>query len=123
MEYYLSLIAKSIFIENILLAYFLGMCSFLAISKNIEASIGLGKAVIFVNTLTVPLNWFILKYFLEENALYSWTEIESLKGVDLSYLGLLTFIATIAELEARTFPSDKTGTISPVNVSLLNIIR
>ena len=50
MEYYLSLIAKSIFIENILLAYFLGMCSFLAISKNIDTSIGLGKAVIFVNT-------------------------------------------------------------------------
>ena len=96
MEYYLSLIAKSIFIENILLAYFLGMCSFLAISKNIDTSIGLGKAVIFVNTLTVPLNWFILKYLLEKNALYNWTKIEALQGVDLSYLGLLTFIATIA---------------------------
>ena len=95
-EHYLSLATKAIFIENILLAYFLGMCSFLAISKNIKASIGLGKAVIFVNTLTVPLNWFILKYLLKENALYSWTEIESLKGVDLSYLGLLIFIATIA---------------------------
>ena len=89
MEHYLSLLTKSIFIENILLAYFLGMCSFLAISKNIKASIGLGQAVIFVNTLTVPLNWFILKYLLEENALYSWTKINALEGVDLSYLGLL----------------------------------
>ena len=72
------------------------MCSFLAISKNIEASIGLGKAVIFVNTLTVPINWFILKYLLEENALYSWTKIDALEGVSLTYLGLITFIATIA---------------------------
>jgi len=96
MEYYLSLITKSIFIENILLAYFLGMCSFLAISKNIDTSIGLGKAVIFVNTLTAPLNWFILKYFLEENALYSWTGISGLEGIDLTFLVLLTFIATIA---------------------------
>ena len=57
MEHYLSLLTESIFIGNILLAYFLGMCAFLAISKNIKASIGLGQAVIFVNTLTVPLNW------------------------------------------------------------------
>jgi len=96
MEHYLSLLTKSIFIENILLAYFLGMCSFLAISKNIKASIGLGKAVIFVNTLTVPLNWFILKYLLEEDALFSWTGIEALQGVDLTFLFFLMFIATIA---------------------------
>ena len=96
MEHYLSLLTKSIFIENILLAYFLGMCSFLAISKNINTSIGLGKAVIFVNTLTVPLNWFILKYLLEEDALFKLTKIESLQGVDLTFLVFLTFIATIA---------------------------
>ena len=96
MEHYLSLLTKSIFIENILLAYFLGMCSFLAISKNIDTSIGLGKAVIFVNTLTVPLNWFILKYLLEEDALFNLTGIESLQGVDLTFLVFLTFIATIA---------------------------
>ena len=96
MEHYLSLLTKSIFIENILLAYFLGMCSFLAISKNIKASIGLGQAVIFVNTLTVPLNWFILKYLLEEDALFSWTGIEALQGVDLTFLFFLMFIATIA---------------------------
>ena len=96
MEHYLSLLTKSIFIENILLAYFLGMCSFLAISKNIDTSIGLGKAVIFVNTLTVPLNWFILKYLLEEDALFNLTGIESLQGIDLTFLVFLTFIATIA---------------------------
>ena len=61
-EHYLSLATKAIFIENILLAYFLGMCSFLAISKKVEASIGLGLAVIFVNGITVPLNWFIKEY-------------------------------------------------------------
>ena len=96
MEHYLSLLTKSIFVENILLAYFLGMCSFLAISKNIDTSIGLGKAVIFVNTLTVPLNWFILKYLLEEDALFNLTGIESLQGIDLTFLVFLTFIATIA---------------------------
>ena len=57
--HYLSLAVKSIFIENILLAYFLGMCSFLAISKNVDASKGIGKAVIFVNGLTVPINWIL----------------------------------------------------------------
>ena len=62
--HYLSLATKAIFIENILLAYFLGMCSFLAISKNVEASQGIGKAVIFVNGITVPLNWIIKTYFL-----------------------------------------------------------
>ena len=63
--HFLSLATKSIFIENILLAYFLGMCSFLAISKNVEASKGIGKAVIFVNGITVPLNWIIKTYLLE----------------------------------------------------------
>ena len=67
-EHYLSLATKAIFIENILLAYFLGMCSFLAISKKIEASIGLGFAVIFVNGITVPLNW-LLKEFIISNAI------------------------------------------------------
>ena len=75
--HYLSLATKAIFIENILLAYFLGMCSFLAISKNVEASQGIGKAVIFVNGITVPLNWVIKTYFLDQGAL-SWTRIESL---------------------------------------------
>ena len=97
MVHYLSLATKAIFIENILLAYFLGMCSFLAISKNVEASMGIGKAVIFVNGITVPLNWVIKTYLLEEGAL-SWTGIESLANVDLSFLTFICFIATIAAL-------------------------
>jgi len=95
--HFLSLATKSIFIENILLAYFLGMCSFLAISKNVEASIGIGKAVIFVNGITVPLNWLIKTYLLDQGAL-SWTGIESLVSVDLSFLTLICFISTIAAL-------------------------
>ena len=95
--HYLSLATKSIFIENILLAYFLGMCSFLAISKNVEASKGMGKAVIFVNGLTVPLNWFINSYLLKDGAL-SWTGISVLSEVNLDFLRILCFIATIAAL-------------------------
>ena len=94
---YLSLATKSIFIENILLAYFLGMCSFLAISKNVEASKGIGKAVIFVNGLTVPLNWVINTYLLKDGAL-SWTGINALAQVNLDFLRILCFIAIIAAL-------------------------
>jgi Na+-transporting NADH:ubiquinone oxidoreductase subunit E len=95
--HYLSLATKSIFIENILLAYFLGMCSFLAISKNVESAQGIGKAVIFVNGITVPLNWVIKTYLLDEGAL-SWIGYEPLRGVDLSFLAPICFIATIAAL-------------------------
>ena len=97
LEHYLSLATKTIFIENILLAYFLGMCSFLAISKKIEASIGLGFAVIFVNGVTVPLNWVIKEYLLIEGAL-SWVGISALEAVDLTFLSFITFIATIAAM-------------------------
>ena len=95
--HYLSLATKAIFIENILLAYFLGMCSFLAISKNVEASQGIGKAVIFVNGITVPLNWIIKTYFLDAGAL-SWIPIASLSTINLSFLAPICFIATIAAL-------------------------
>ena len=97
LQSYLSLAAKSIFVENMILAYFLGMCSFLAVSKKIETSIGLGKAVIFVNGVTVPLNWCINTYLLKEGAL-SWTGIKGVETVDLSFLHLIMFIATIAAL-------------------------
>ena len=95
--HYLSLATKAIFIENILLAYFLGMCSFLAISKNVEASQGIGKAVIFVNGITVPLNWIIKTYLLDKGAL-SWIGFTSLTNVDLSFLAPICYIATIAAL-------------------------
>lgn len=87
-EWVLALAAKSIFVENILLAYFLGMCSFLAVSKKVETAVGLGAAVTFVLTLTTPLNWLLHEFLLKEGALMG--------GVDLTFLTFITFIATIA---------------------------
>ena len=94
---YLSLATKAIFVENMLLAYFLGMCSFLAVSKNVESSKGIGYAVIFVNGITVPLNWIIKNYLLDPGAL-SWTGIGALSTVDLSFLSFICYIATIAAM-------------------------
>jgi Na+-transporting NADH:ubiquinone oxidoreductase subunit E len=88
----LSILTTAIFIQNILLAYFLGMCSFLAVSKRIDTAMGLGIAVIFVLSLTAPINWLINTYFLLPNAL-SWA---GLPQVDLSFLRFITFIAVIA---------------------------
>ena len=94
MEHYISLITKAIFVENILLAYFLGMCSFLAISKKVNTSIGLGFAVTFVLTITAPANWVINHYFLKKGAL----EWAGFPDVDLSFLDVIVFIAVIAAL-------------------------
>ncbi|NQV38870.1 MAG: NADH:ubiquinone reductase (Na(+)-transporting) subunit E [Candidatus Marinimicrobia bacterium] len=94
LEHYLSLATKAIFIENILLAYFLGMCSFLAISKKVETSIGLGFAVVFVLTITAPVNWLIHTYFLQDSAL-AWL---GLPDIDLSFLNFIAFIAVIAAM-------------------------
>ena len=87
MEHYLSLITKAVFVENILLAYFLGMCSFLAVSKKVDASIGLGFAVIFVLTITAPVNWFIYSYLLGDGALV-WL---GFPDVNLSFLKPIVF--------------------------------
>ena len=95
LEHYLSLATKAIFIENILLAYFLGMCSFLALSNKVETASGIGKAVIFVNAITVPLNWLIKTYLLDDGAL-AWTGISAFSEVNLSFLTFIAFIATIA---------------------------
>jgi len=92
MEHYLSLATKAIFVENILLAFFLGMCSFLAVSRKVETAVGLGAAVIFVLTLTTPLNWVIHDTFLRKGAL-GWA---GLPDVDMSFLNFIVFIATIA---------------------------
>lgn len=92
MEYYLSLFIRAVFIENMALAFFLGMCTFIAISKKISAAIGLGIAVVVVQTLTVPLNNLIYTYVLANGAL-SWA---GLPNVDLSFLGLITYIGVIA---------------------------
>ncbi|MBU1899667.1 NADH:ubiquinone reductase (Na(+)-transporting) subunit E, partial [Myxococcota bacterium] len=94
MEHYLSLAIKAIFVENMALAFFLGMCSFLAVSKKVETAIGLGAAVTFVLTVTTPLNNVIYNTFLKEGALV-WINPEY-ASVDLSFLTFLTFIGTIA---------------------------
>ncbi|MBL0713961.1 MAG: NADH:ubiquinone reductase (Na(+)-transporting) subunit E [Desulfosarcina sp.] len=92
MENFLSIFVNSVFVGNILLAYFLGMCSFLAVSKNLKTSMGLGVAVVFVLTLTTPVNWLIYTFLLAPGAL-AWA---GLPGVDLSFLKLILFIAVIA---------------------------
>ena len=91
-EHYVSLFTKSVFIDNMILAYFLGMCSFLEISKKIDTSIGLGFAVVVVLTITAPLNWTIHKYLLQDGAL-SWA---GFSNIDLSFLNYIIFIAVIA---------------------------
>ncbi len=91
---YLSLFIKAVFIENLALAFFLGMCTFLAVSKKISTAIGLGVAVMVVQAITVPANNFIYHKLLKEDALV-WMGIE---GVDLSFLALLSCIGVIAAL-------------------------
>lgn len=90
MEALLSLAVKAIFVENLALSFFLGMCTFLALSKKIETAIGLGIAVAVVQAITVPVNNLILNYLLKENAL--------LQGVDLTFLGLISYIGVIAAM-------------------------
>ncbi len=96
MEHYLSLAAKAIFVENMALAFFLGMCSFLAVSKKVETALGLGMAVVFVSTVTVPVNNLIYFYFLQEGAM-AWIH-PSLAQYDLAFVGFLTYIGTIAAM-------------------------
>ncbi len=94
MENLISLFVESVFVNNILLAYFLGMCSFLAVSKRVDTAIGLGLAVIFVEVITVPVNWALNHYLLAPGAL-GWA---GLPDVDLSFLSFISFIAVIAAL-------------------------
>ncbi|MFC5704906.1 NADH:ubiquinone reductase (Na(+)-transporting) subunit E [Aeromonas eucrenophila] len=90
MEHYLSLLIRSIFIENLALSFFLGMCTYLAVSKKVKTSIGLGIAVVVVQTVAVPANNLIYNYVLKEGAL--------VEGLDLSFLSFITFIGVIAAL-------------------------
>ncbi len=91
MEHYLSLFVRSVFIENMALSFFLGMCTFLAISKKIQAALGLGIAVVVVLVITVPANNLIFTYLLAEGAL-TWTGIEGMETVHLIFLGLLSYM-------------------------------
>ena len=93
-EELLSLAVRSIFVENILLASFLGMCSFLAVSKKVETAVGLGVAVIFVLTITAPVNWALNEYLLKDGAL-AWA---GQPDIDLSFLVFISFIAVIAAM-------------------------
>ena len=93
---YANLFIKSIFIENMVFAYFLGMCSYLAVSKTVKTSLGMGFAVIFVLTITVPLNFLIDKYLLQDGAL-AWLGPEYAE-LDLSFLSFIMFIAVIASM-------------------------
>jgi Na+-transporting NADH:ubiquinone oxidoreductase subunit E len=95
-EHYISLFVKAIFIENMALAFFLGMCTFLALSKNIKTAVGLGIAVVVVLAITVPVNNLLLNGLLKEGAL-TWISPE-LANVDLRFLGLLSYIGVIAAL-------------------------
>jgi len=92
LEHYLSLATKSIFVENMALAFFLGMCSLLAISKKVETAIGLGAAVTFVLAVTTPLNQFLNEYLLKEGSLAR----IGLEGADISFLTFLVLIGTVA---------------------------
>ena len=93
---YLSLFVKSIFVDNMIFAYFLGMCSFLAVSKNVKTAAGLGLAVIFVLLVTLPINYLLNTYVLQPGAL-KWISPE-MAGVDLSFLSFIVFIAVIAAI-------------------------
>ncbi len=94
MEHYLAIAVKSIFIENMALAFFLGMCSFLACSRRVETALGLGVAVVFVQMLTLPLNNLILQHLLKEGSL-AWIDPD-FAGLDLTFLVFIIFISTIA---------------------------
>jgi Na+-transporting NADH:ubiquinone oxidoreductase subunit E len=94
LEHHLSLFVKSIFIENMALAFFLGMCTFLAVSKRVETALGLGFAVVVVQGITMPVNNLIYNNILKEGAL-AWA---GLPNIDLSFLGLVTYIGVIASM-------------------------
>ena len=94
MEELLSTFVRSIFVDNMIFAYYLGMCSFLAVSKNVKTALGLGMAVTFILTCTLPINYMLEKYVLKEGAL-QWLGAE-FAGVNLSFLAFIIFIAIIA---------------------------
>lgn len=96
MQEYINLFVKSIFIDNMVFAYFLGMCSYLAVSKTVKTAVGLGIAVVFVQTITVPVNYIIQNYLLAPGAL-AWIS-PSFAEMDLTFLSFMMFIATIASM-------------------------
>lgn len=100
MENLINIGVRSIFIDNMIFAYFLGMCSFLAISKKVKTAFGLGIAVVFVLGVTVPINWLIQNYILNDGAL-AWLG-DDFKNVDLNFLQFIVFISVIAAIVQLT---------------------
>ena len=98
MQEYINLFVRSVFIENMIFAYFLGMCSFLAVSKTVKTAVGLGAAVIFVLAITLPVNWLLENYILKEGALGWLLGEEAAADIDLSFLSFIMFIAVIASM-------------------------
>lgn len=96
MEHYLEIFLKAVFVENLALAFFLGMCTFLAVSKNVKTAVGLGVAVIAVMTITIPINNLLYQYLLKEGAL-TWLNT-SYADVNLDFLGLISYIGVIAAM-------------------------
>ena len=96
MEDLVNIFVKSVFVDNMIFAYFLGMCSYLAVSKTVKTAVGLGAAVIFVLGITVPINWLLENYVLKSGALGRFSD--SLIDVDLSFLSFIMFIAVIASM-------------------------
>lgn len=92
LEAYISLFVKAVFVENIALAFFLGMCTYLAVSKRVSTAFGLGVAVVVVQTITVPLNNIVYRHLLKEDAL----AVFGLGGIDLTFIGLISYIGVIA---------------------------
>ena len=92
LEAYISIFVKAVFVENIALAFFLGMCTYLAVSKRVSTAFGLGVAVVVVQTITVPLNNLVYRHLLKEEAL----GVLGLGGVDLTFIGLISYIGVIA---------------------------
>jgi Na+-transporting NADH:ubiquinone oxidoreductase subunit E len=97
MQDLVNIFIKSIFIDNMVFAYFLGMCSYLAVSKTVKTSVGMGFAVIFVLGITIPINYLLEHYVLKKGALL-WTGNESFANVDLGFLSFIMFIAVIASM-------------------------
>lgn len=96
MQEFISIFVRSVFIDNMIFAFFIGMCSYLAVSKTVKTSMGLGVAVVFVQIITVPVNYLLLEYVLKPGAL-AWMG-DTFKTVDLSFLSFMVYIATIAAM-------------------------
>src|SRR5690606_16219060 len=96
-EHYLNIFLNAVFIENLALAFFLGMCTFLALSKNVKTAFGLGIAVIFIQTITVPMNQLLFDNVLRKGAIGEWFQ-STVPSIDIEFLGLICYIGSIAAM-------------------------